>query len=447
MKAWLNSHSIFKRLLLAASVLLVLFLGVTAWVLDQALQQRLITSIQNELKAHLYSVMAGIDEDENAQLIVYPGQIDPRFSQINSGLYAQLTGEHRIWTSASLISNQSDFSIPGEIGSWRYQDFDDLIVLNFSFSWEMANADEKHFTLAVAINRLPLEQSVAEFRQVLFIGLGGLTFVLLLVQWRLFVWGLNPLKQLSDELVGIQKGKNDQLVGDYPIELSHLTNNMNELIKHDQQRQRRFKNQLGDLAHSLKTPLAVLQSSLDGHDDKQLRKNVHDQLPYMQQMIRYQLDKTSNETARNILKSIKAASVIQRIISSLEKVYQDKQIQLSINLDEECMFFGDEGDFMEMAGNLLDNAFKYGTNQIAVQLGNTENGCILSIEDDGAGILQEEREQILQRGMRLDETQLGQGIGLSVVNELVQAYQGEMVLSQSRTLKGLQVQIIFVNNC
>ena len=432
--------SIHARLIVAASVLLILFLGTTAWVLDQALQQRLSLSLKNELQAQLYGFLSAMDETKQGQLKISDSLFDPRFSQPDSGFYAQLASHKKIWQSNSLLGKDLNFVQSGKTGSWRYQTTASILSLNLSFAWQQLDGQEVNYTLAVAQSLEPMKQAQYAFRHTLLFWLGGLVVVLLLVQWLLLFWGLSPLREVAEKLSAIKQGKEKQLTGFYPKELQDLTHNINALIEHNHSLQTRYKESLANLAHSLKTPLAVLQSLAEGDDAEVLHKELKIQLPAMNQLITYQLKKARSQAVSNPITRVDTKQVIERIVNSLQKVYRNKHMTCHLALSNTVYFQGDESDWMEIAGNVLDNAFKYGKSQISVSLSAQDSGFTLVVEDDGNGIDAADYDNILHRGVRLDEQVQGQGIGLSVVNQLLESYRGKLSLSTS-DLGGLKVTL------
>ncbi len=439
--------SLHMRLVFAASWVLAAFLGLTGWALDKAYSESAEDAMQKQLQGQIYALLAAANEDELGHMRLPLTLPDPRFSNPDSGLYAQVTGEagNYQWQSASLVGQSLNIIYYPPPGKWHYQKSvgdTQLYTANFSIIWEDKNGIENRYTLAVGDDIAPLLSQIKSFRTTLWQWLGGLALLLLLVQGAVLRWGLKPLRTVTQELQLIEAGKADKLSGGYPSELQQLTGNINSLIHHSQASQARYRNSLGDLAHSLKTPLAVLQGATESQDIKQLQAAVEDQLPRMNEIVQHQLQRAVTTGKITLAKAIPIAPIVPKIIRSLDKIYQDKGIAHTINIEEQACFLGTEADLMEILGNLLDNAYKYGKTQVNISASQAHKKLIIQIEDDGAGIPTEQINQVLKRGQRADEYQPGQGIGLSAAHEIIHLHQGKLEMSKSN-LGGAKITLIF----
>jgi two-component system sensor histidine kinase PhoQ len=246
------------------------------------------------------------------------------------------------------------------------------------------------------------------------------------------------LKQLAADVSAIEAGEQDQMQRNYPDELKAVTDNLNLLIKNERDRQTRYRTTLGDLAHSLKTPLAVLSTALQEmkREDAvtaQQRRDMEEQVERMDQIVSYQLKRvTRNKQHRVLAKPVPVAPLLKRILDALAKVYRDKPMDVVVDAPGDALFYGEESDLMELCGNLLDNAFKYGNYRVEVKAATRGRTLVLEINDDGAGIAEADRQWVLERGARADTVRSGQGIGLAVAVEIVSAYGGEINVEQSQ---------------
>jgi two-component system sensor histidine kinase PhoQ len=258
-------------------------------------------------------------------------------------------------------------------------------------------------------------------------------------------WSLRPLQMIGLEVQAIEDHRQAGFEQEYPSEIAPLTENLNILLKREQYQRQRYRNAMDDLAHSLKTPLAVLtgigdQARLDAAQIETLRE----QTERMNQIVSYQLQKAGNLSDVSISKPIDLVVIIEKLLSALEKVYQEKAIRVQRSLPDSMALRMDEGDCLEVVGNLLDNAFKYGRQQVFVSAAVDDDRRTLQliIEDDGDGLEQRQIEQILNRGTRLDEATEGQGIGLAVVADIVESYNIELNFSRGEA-GGLRVSLVF----
>jgi two-component system sensor histidine kinase PhoQ len=226
-----------------------------------------------------------------------------------------------------------------------------------------------------------------------------------------------------------------------------LTNNINSLIRHAQARQQRYRDGLNDLAHSLKTPLAILQGLADrvGYDDAESQHTLTEQVARMNQIVRHQLQRAATSGRAAWIKGLPVRPVVERIARTLDKVYVEKAMRWEVSIPLELEFQGDEGDLMEVLGNLMDNAWKYGRSRVRICGLGRDQGLELHVEDDGGGIPPEQVDEVLKRGHRMDQQQPGQGIGLTVACEIIGAYGGQLKLGQS-DLGGTDVTIIIAND-
>lgn len=242
----------------------------------------------------------------------------------------------------------------------------------------------------------------------------------------------------------------EQLDENPPQELSSLVKNLNILLNNERQRYHKYRTTLMDLTHSLKTPLAVLQTTL-----RALRtgKEIHidqaeplmlSQISRISQQIGYYLHRASIRSEHHMLMrevhSVQA--MLDSLCSALNKVYQRKGVVLTLDISPELTFVGEKNDFMEVLGNILDNACKYCLEFVEISAQYSDHKLHLIIDDDGPGIPLGKHEVMFQRGQRADQMRPGQGIGLSVVAEVIEQYQGEILISES-ALGGARVEAIF----
>jgi len=444
-------RSLHSRLLLVASLVLAGFLGATGLALDKAFRISAEAAMQERLQSHIYALLAASDEDSDGRMLP-PGELpEPRFSEPDSGLYAIITRPDgdTVWQSGSLTGH--DMAIDGQqLPGMRH--FSRLALadrqlygLAFGVAWEDDAGTEALFTFTVAEDTSVFESEIDSFRTTLWRWLGGMALVLLLAQGVILRWGLRPLRRVTADLQQIEQGHAERLEGDYPRELAGLTSSLNSLIAHSKAVQTRYRNSLGDLAHSLKTPLAILQSSQVGSDTTDAGHTlVSEQVQRMDEIISHQLQRAAVSGRSTLAAPVPIDRVVQRLARTLEKVYQDKPVTIDLDLQPGATFTGDETDLTEILGNLLDNACKYcrGRVRVTVKSDQASGGVEIRIEDDGPGIPADQVDTLLQRGRRMDESVPGQGIGLGMASEIIALYGGELSFDTS-TLGGTLVRVIF----
>ena len=435
-----GKYSLQQRLVLAFGILLIMFLGLTGLVLDRAFQESVAASVEERLQLQIYAVLGVAEPDAKGNFFV-PDLEEARFSQIDSGLYALIFDEHNaeIWRSPSAVNmNPVEIDLgeqniePGQtlFGSIETREQGPMSYAGYGTYWSGLGQE---FSFVVMESVAPTDAEISEFRSNLWLWLGGLAVFLSLAQFALLRWGMMPLKRLAEDLAEIEAGQKEQLGDDYPSELHTLSRNLNLLIKSERQRQSRYRTTLGDLAHSLKTPLAVISGVVQQQKpDKNDLADVAEQIERMNQIVSYQLNRASRSDHRQILGlSTTIRPVVEKLCAALNKVYMDKNVRVSISISEGAIFYGEESDLTELLGNLLDNAYKYCHHKVQIQVRSENDHVLISIDDDGPGIAEQDRHWVLERGARADTRKSGQGIGLAVTLDIISTYGGELKIAQS----------------
>jgi two-component system sensor histidine kinase PhoQ len=265
--------------------------------------------------------------------------------------------------------------------------------------------------------------------------LGIALLALLGLLWFGLTWGFRSLRGLSDELDGVEAGTRQRLSDQHPRELLRLTGSLNRLLDSERRQRERYRDSLEDLAHSLKTPLSVLQGlgeTLAGQpanrDQAQL---MQAQIERMSQQIGYQLQRASLRRSGLVRHREAVWPLLDGLCLSLDKVYRDKRVQVDLQVAEHSQISMERGALMELLGNLLENAYRLCLHRVRVSLEELSDGCRLTIEDDGPGVPADQRARVLRRGERLDAQNPGQGIGLAVVQDIIDSYDGELSLEDS----------------
>lgn len=429
--------SLNSRLLLAASVASVAFLGITGWVLDKAFQNSAETAVRNHLQGQLYGLLAAFDVNGDGRLIVPRNLPEARFSRINSGLYARVVNQESnvVWRSDSSLGRSLPARPKLASGDSLFERITtqggvELFWLRFGIAWEIADRASVDYEFTVAEELANYNGQVESFRRSLWIWLGGAVVVLLLVQTAVLRWSLKPLRAVAEDVAAVEQGMLSHLAGEYPRELSGLTRNINAFIINERRQIERYRNTLGDLAHSLKTPLAVIQGAVEAKQPVNLVE-VAAQVDRMSEIVDYQLRRAAAAGKRTLTAPVLVPVNVDKVINSLRKVYANRDIEVIQDIRPGLKFYGDEGDLFEVLGNLLDNAFKWSRGQVIVRAEPIKeqkhrSGVRLSVADNGPGIDESLREQVLKRGVRAESEVAGQGLGLASVQDIVEAYGGVM---------------------
>jgi len=258
-------------------------------------------------------------------------------------------------------------------------------------------------------------------------------------------WGLRPLRKLIGELHGIEGGTQGQIDAPYPHELTPLTGALNAMIRHERSQLQRYRNALGDLAHSLKTPLAVLRGlSSDERLTDAAQRQLDEQVGRMQQIADHQLSRAATAGRRALAQPVGVHPIAARLAAALKKVHADKGLAFDLVVSLRLLVRVDSGDLHELLGNTLDNAAKWARTRVQLHAARASSTLELIVEDDGPGF-PAEPERLLERGVRADSRVPGQGLGLASVVEILRAYEGDIVLGRSAELGGARVVLRIPN--
>jgi two-component system, OmpR family, sensor histidine kinase PhoQ len=452
----MQPRSLSTRLLASVSVLLVVFFGITILALDLVFRNLAERSARDRLELQLIALISASEEDANAGLQPAPQLAETRFNSPGSGLYGEIVrgdGEPS-WRSPSLAGTGLAFSSnlkPGErrFGELRTTDGSVVFALSRSIDWEFNDRRSRSFVYSVAESREPYFAQLNRFRVQLFSWFSVLMLLLLGALAMLLRRLLAPLRRVEREIEAIEVGDMTELGGGYPRELLGITTNLNTLLRSERERLARYRNTLGNLAHSFKTPLAVMRNLLNAGAGQELplAHQLDEQVGRMDDIVKYQLKRAAVSGGTGFgTAPVDVRAVLEALHGALLKVYADREIECEISVDEGCVYFGDREDLTEIAGNLLDNAFKWARRKVRLTARRVSGpavrreGLQLIVEDDGAGIPVAERARVLDRGARLDENVSGQGIGLSVVRELAKLNGGTITIGES-SLGGAHIEV------
>ncbi|MBX3726869.1 MAG: two-component sensor histidine kinase [Xanthomonadales bacterium] len=449
MRPW----SLQSRLLLVLATALVGFLGLTGFALDQAFRESTLTALRERLQSYVWAYIAGSDPTISRRLVLPEVAPEPRFDQPGSGLYAGITGDGLRWESASALARDLPFDDelpPGEI---RFDGpLDSPVGDIFRFSqgvvWELPDDEELRLTIHVAEHASGLREQIGVFRQTLWVYLGAAGMFLLVIMLGLFRWGLSPLRRVQSELTRIESGHLQRLSGHYPREIQGLTESVNDFIVTEREHLVRYRNTLADLAHSLKTPLAVMRTRLEGDDTPMTAcRDLLSQVRRMDEIVAYQLSRAATSGHQTFATPLAIEPAAEEVVRSLEKVYATRGIVCEFEIDPQARFYGERGDLLELLGNLLENAFKWSRGRVMLSArqialpGARRKALEIAVEDDGPGIPEDRVSDVLKRGVRGDERVEGHGIGMAIIQDILRAYRGSLDVGRSGALGGASFRL------
>ena len=452
----MQARSLSTRLLASVSVLLILFFGITIVALDLVFRDLAMNAMRDRLEVQVIALISASEEDASGGLQPAPQLAESRFNSPGSGLYGEIqrADGYPSWRSVSLTGTGLEFAAQVRPGQRRFGELrrsDGLPVLAFSraIAWEFKDGVSRSFVYSVAENLEPYYEQLDGFRVRLFGWFGALMLLLLGALAILLRRLLAPLRRVEHEIEAIEAGQRTEVGEGYPRELLGITTNLNALIRSDRERLARYRNTLGNLAHSFKTPLAVMRNLLGSPAVTSLpvAAQLDEQVGRMDDIVKYQLKRAAASGGSGLgTAPVDVRDALEALRGALLKVYVERGLACELIVADGCTFFGDREDLTEIAGNLLDNAFKWSRTRVRVigerivSPGARREGLLLVVEDDGPGVPEGERAHILERGARLDERVSGQGIGLSVVRELVQLNGGTIAIGDS-PLGGARVEV------
>ncbi|CAN7429503.1 ATP-binding protein [Mesorhizobium sp. LjNodule214] len=397
------------------------------------------------LSAHLFNLIGSVGVSESGQLTGAPDLGDLRFSEPNSGWYWSVEpasegvyGELHSSSMTKAILSPSVAEVPFNASFQRSYGTEgihgeELEVFESEF---VLDAKNRAARFRVMGNQTELEQEIASFQRRLLTYLSLFGVGMIAINAFAILIGLQPLRRVRNALAMVREGTAQRLDGSFPAEIEPLANETNALIENNKRIVERSRTQVGNLAHSLKTPLAVLinEGRALGGAKGQL---ITEQAASMQKQVDHYLQRARVAAQRDsVVYRTPVAPLVQRMVRVLQKLNPRTTLTLSLPATD-IIFGGEREDLEELLGNLLDNAMKWAKGAVAVSVspvpGKDTNLFEIAIEDDGPGIPEDKAREALKRGRRLDETKPGTGLGLAIVADLVNEYGGSLALERSAT--------------
>ncbi|WP_376696338.1 ATP-binding protein [Wenzhouxiangella sp. EGI_FJ10305] len=429
-----RSPSLLLRLLVGAGLALLIALAVVGGAIDRVFTNAAESSMRERLEAVVYLILSTVEVDETGQPLIPESLAEPRLNRPGSSLHGGAMTPEDEWRSPSLVGVEPQpnarliergtelFRGLEADGNWN--------VFAIGLGWELPDGEIIDLTIWAAEDPNRIRMELAGFRGDLWRWLGLAAVLIIAGQVGLLLMILRPLRRVSAEVAEIESGRRQGIEGRYPRELSPLTDNLNALLAAERDNARRYSEALADLAHVLKTPVAVLRARLESSEPSR-PSDLARHLDEMQQIIRRQLERAQRSTRRALPAAVPVQPILERMADSLERLHVENGLRAEVVGEAGLVAHMDERDLWEVCGNLMENAAKYGNGRLRASVragepGLRRNGVIIEIEDDGPGIAPEELDRLFERGQRGDERRDGQGLGLSIVRELVEASGGRL---------------------
>jgi two-component system sensor histidine kinase PhoQ len=388
-----------------------------------------------------------VDLSKEGQLEVVMLDPEMRMEVPGSGLYATVREQDGklIWSSASLAGTGIELGARLPVGGtdFRYlvaRDGTRVAALSRGLQWDYAPGTSKDLVFTAADTTEPQRRQLSHFRQQMAGWFGGLVLVLLATMAWMMRRALAPVRQLEQEIAAVEAGQVQGLRSDYPRELAGVTRGLNALLESERNRIARYRDTLGNLAHSLKTPLAVMRTNPDS-------AAIQVEVDRMAQIVDHQLKRAAAGGGTTLGQaSVPLLPLAADLRLTLLKVHARKDLRIDVDIAASLGFIGDTSDILELLGNLLDNACKWCHARVAVSARldparELPRRLSIVVEDDGAGIAAADRARVIERGVRADEQVPGHGLGLAMVRETVALYGGQFFIDASPTLGGARVEL------
>lgn len=449
-----HRSSVTRQLLWSVGLPLVVFFTLTGFGLDYLFRGLAERSINDLLDQRLVALVSAAESTPEGGIDVRIADPESQLVVPGSGRYAQIMDAHgaALWSSPSILTTSLNLDAAVPVGGRALAsrvagDGESVRVLWRGLRWDFAPGRSRELVFAVGESTASYDAELRRFRQVT----GGwfvlLTVVMVAALAALLRRALRPLLRLEDEIREIEAGGREQLSEGYPRELSGTATNLNQLLVSEKRRMTRYRDTLGNLAHELKTPLAVMRQALRTESAPQA--SIDREIERMSAIIDRQLVRGATSGAVTVGQAaVAVAPLAADLRASLLRVHASKDLVIELQVTAEAGFLGEPGDLTELLGNLLDNACKWCRQRVRLRAyclwpapGRAKE-LHLVVEDDGAGIDPMDRERVLRRGARADEQVQGHGLGLAIVHDTVVTYNGRLEIGTSEELGGASMHVV-----
>lgn len=426
-----RAASLASRLVVIWLLWTLLALGAAALVLSKLYSAHVQHEHADRIGAWLDELSAALDVTADGALVLQRELSDPLFRRPYSGLYWEVQVDdlpvlrsRSLWDRSlgapAATGGTEPLALSGPEGQA-------LLIWTRTIQYPGLASP---ILLQVAADRTRIDQMTASFVRTLVISLLLLAIglgAILVAQVR---FGLAPLRQLGQALVQLRAGRVERVAGDYPAEISPLVEDLNAVLQENRRLLGRARDQAGNLAHALKTPLAVIRNELPSLQDRPQAEVIGTEVQRMHRAIERHLVRARAGATALPGRNVAVRDALEEIRRAVTHLHGGR-VNVEVEMGGQPRFSGDAADLQEILGNLLDNAAKWARTKVRVQVSEQDGALRIQVEDDGPGIPPDRRAAALQRGVRLDTSQPGSGLGLQIVDELCLVYGGELQLGVS----------------
>jgi len=434
-KGGVQLYSLKTRLIISLAASLALFFLIQTLIIGSEVRALSEQNIHSRLEHDQKELLAALSWAPPAEPVLDPARIPGIYQRPFSGHYFQISiggyqlRSRSLWDEQLLpVREKISDDIPGPAHQRLLMISQDFVILNHPAQ------------IRIAEDVSGIRSNTASFQKSLLLFAAVGLMLLLILQGTIIRYGLAPLQRIRDQLRQLEKGEIEQVTTPAPSEIMPLVEEINQLLQLLRNRLMRSRHALGDLAHAMKTPIAIMGQIIERHPEPEDKALMKQQLQYVEQRIHGELARarTAGRTPGGYW------SDPQRDIHDLTQMMMQifPHIKFSLRLSDDLNIAADREDMLEVFGNLLENAGKWARSQVECSLIKKSHALMICIEDDGPGIDESQFKSLLLRGNRADESKPGHGLGLAIVHDIIVAYEGELELARSKTLQGLKVSMI-----
>ncbi len=440
-------NTLASRLFILSSLAAIIGVLVVALVISADYRRNAEAKLNEVLVANVFNLMGTFEVDQNGVLIGLPDLGDSRYNLFDSGYYwsvQKLSDEASRTTSISLSDQKIIIPSTVELDqtfqrSFEMEDNTGQMLQGLEAQVFLGEGDEL-YSFRISANKSSLNQEISDFRSRLALILSIFAFSIVSATYLLVSLGLKPISRAVETLERVRTGEASRIDGEYPDEIEPLITQTNALIESNNTIVERARTQVGNLAHSLKTPLAVMQNELPklAKDKQPIFK---EQVDTMRSQVQVYLDRARiSARSSTSIANTPLFPVLEKLSNVVSKLNPATDIDSDFD-DEGLIFEGEEHDLQEIFGNLIENAAKYASSAMKISAGLSNGKLQIVVEDDGDGMSEQDIEKAEKRGGRVDEGKVGWGLGLSIVRDIVDEYDGSFKLSKS-PMGGLKAVVL-----
>jgi signal transduction histidine kinase len=454
----MRRNSLAIRLFFSASAWVVVILAITGFVLSSVYRAATERAFDRRLNLYLRTLIAEVATPDAPADRLFQSLGEPLFELPLSGWY---------WQIARTDSNKPDVRVSRSLWDKKLPKLDERGIELSAAGIRVAYVDgpegqslrmverpvdlgaDGKFLVDVAGDATEIFEETRSFDYYLGGTFTALGIVLLLTTIFQVRFGLAPLKRISDAIADIRSGRAEQLQGEFPVEIAPLARETNALIEANREIVERARTHVGNLAHAIKTPLSVIVNEASAHGNDPFARKVLEQTDVMRDQVAHHLERARIAARVSSVGTVtEVAPAIEALQRTMEKIHRDRALAIEVKGDRSAKFRGERQDLEEMAGNLVDNACKWASSRVFVEVRVERPSSSglgprlhLIVDDDGRGLSEVERAQVSRRGQRLDESKPGSGLGLSIVIDLAALYGGSLSLGTA-PMGGLRAELV-----